>query len=136
MERTKVLSWLCIFHVHLCRLIQHNIHELIEALQMRIISMSVDTGAVREQSAANKRLVSISASRNSPRIMTRSTPSLHLGFQCQGRQTECRTRTMIRPSMRISMLSYSHITTFVLYSNLSVKIMTVKSMVNAPAASS
>ena len=44
---------------------------------------------------------------------------IDFGCSMPSRQKEHGTRTMIRPSMRMSMLSYSQITTFVLYKKTS-----------------
>ena len=119
-ERTKFSPWFGLLHVNLGCFIYHNIHELVEALQNE--SRSASSYCALESNTENGvgrggREGANGDVNTKDNFRSAIHPDTTGGgvFKLQRGVWVGNARTIIRPSMRISILSYSQITTFDLY---------------------
>jgi hypothetical protein len=104
-KHTDISPWLCVLHKHLGSLINDKVHEFVKTLWR----MSVLEQAHRkmERGIGWRNRVS-----GAMFIMFSMPSCLHEGFNEGVDGVKGRSRTIMRPSIRMSMLSYSQMTTF------------------------
>jgi hypothetical protein len=120
-SRTKFSPWFGLLHVNLGCFIHHNIHELVKALQKTNEGRSASSYCALESSTENGaggggcEDANMDANTKGNFRFTIHPDTTGAGvFKLQRGVWVGNARTIIRPSMRISMLSYSQITTFAL----------------------
>jgi len=119
--RTKFSPWFGLLHVNLGCFINHNIHELVEALQKvnegRSASSYCALDSSTENGVGNGGRGGANGDVNTKdNFRSAIHPDTTGGgvFKLRRGVWVGNARTIIRPSMRISILSYSQITTFAL----------------------